>query len=157
MFFSFIQKSDIKENFIIRVKKEERKEQQKGKTLENKSCEISDIKDLMGTQFQSLVQEILLMHEKIDKTSNLYKVIGERVKKIEDLMESTIDEMIGHYLIIFQNMDNDLAAIKKNLIEDLGKKSALSMIKKMHIVLQDAACEDTIKEKVAQILKILEE
>ena len=150
MFSYFLPDDDIKPSLLIRCKVDKKK-------ADYEEISYMDLRDLATNQFSTIVQEIRSIHEKIESLGNLYNDLNARMTKIEMLTETTVDELIGYYLTIFQNMDNDVHAIKKNLIEDLGRNAALSMVKKIHAVIQHVTVEDELMDKIADVMHILEE
>jgi hypothetical protein len=79
------------------------------------------------------------------------------MKRIEVITNTTVEELISYYLMIFQNLDNEDQAIKKNLMEDLGKNAAISIINQMEKVMKTHACDPQLKERILHIRELLQD
>lgn len=147
MFSSFFSDDEVKPKFVIR---------DNGKSDKMPSLDIdanlveqmSDIKDLVGKQFETIVEEIRTLHAKIEE-------IDTRMSKVEVVADTTIDELVSYYLTIFKNLDSDADDAKKKLIEELGKNTALNLIDQMEKVMHNISCDEEMREKISQIKELL--
>jgi len=149
MYSSFMRKDDVKSKFILKPKNGSR-HHTGGNGKSELNSQFRDLKDIVAGQFSTIVEEIRIMHDRL-------KGLNDRMSKIEFIAGTTVDEVISYYLTIFQNLDNDTDAAKKNLIEDLGRNTAQNLVDQMDKVIQNIACDDLVRERVSRIKEALEE
>lgn len=127
------------------------------------SGEVSSIKELLGSQFESLVLEIKHIHNRLDEiesrssegAEDQIRSLERRVEKLEALTESTVDEIVECYTAILENLDGPESEAVDKMVGKVGLAAGTGLVEKMEAAIHGSDCEDRIKDRVASLAREL--
>ncbi len=126
------------------------------------SDDFHSLKLIVGEYFKSissgvsdLANKINLFDTEIKKIEKRIDNIESRVSMIEIATESSIEEIIKYFLLIFNNLNDKTDKNKKILIKEIGRDSTLTMLKKMKLVIESQKVNKILLKNVNNLIEMV--